>query len=145
MLLLILIALATLLLARYSILCLGIHTVLYIRMILLCTQNLKDFYNLVNVYLDAVLHPSLTPWTLKQEGWHYEVEKKDEPLTYKGVVFNEMKGVYSSPDAVHGRAAQQVRYQTRKYILAELDRLICFFRLYSPTIRMGWTLEGIPR
>jgi presequence protease len=75
-------------------------------------QNLKDFYNLINVYLDAVLHPALTPWTLKQEGWHYEIEDKSEPLTYKGVVFNEMKGVYSSPDAVHGRAAQQVYFQS---------------------------------
>jgi Zn-dependent M16 (insulinase) family peptidase len=71
-------------------------------------QNLKDFYNLVNVYLDSVLHPALTPWTLKQEGWHFEIEDPKQPLTYKGVVFNEMKGVYSSPDAVHGRAAQQV-------------------------------------
>jgi len=79
------------------------------------SQNLKDFYNLVNVYLDAVLHPSLTPWTLKQEGWHYEIEKKDEPLTYKGVVFNEMKGVYSSPDAVHGRAAQQALFPDNTY------------------------------
>jgi presequence protease len=77
-------------------------------LMVISSQNLKDFYNLINVYLDAVLHPALTPWTLKQEGWHYEIEDKSQPLTYKGVVFNEMKGVYSSPDAVHGRAAQQV-------------------------------------
>lgn len=79
------------------------------------SQNLKDFYNLINVYLDSVLHPTLTPWTLKQEGWHYEVEGKDEPLTYKGVVFNEMKGVYSSPDAVHGRACQQALFPDNTY------------------------------
>jgi len=79
------------------------------------SQNLKDFYNLINVYLDAVLHPSLTPWTLKQEGWHYEIEDKAQPLTYKGVVFNEMKGVYSSPDAVHGRAAQQALFPDNTY------------------------------
>jgi len=79
------------------------------------SQNLKDFYNLINVYLDAVLHPALTPWTLKQEGWHYEIEDKSEPLTYKGVVFNEMKGVYSSPDAVHGRAAQQALFPDNTY------------------------------
>jgi Zn-dependent M16 (insulinase) family peptidase len=42
------------------------------------------------------------------QGWHYELEDKDAPLTYKGVVFNEMKGVYSSPDSLHGRACQQV-------------------------------------
>jgi len=79
------------------------------------SQNLKDFYNLINVYLDSVLHPTLTPWTLKQEGWHYEVEDANEPLTYKGVVFNEMKGVYSSPDAVHGRACQQALFPDNTY------------------------------
>lgn len=46
---------------------------------------------------------------MQQEGWHYELENKDDPLTYKGVVFNEMKGVYSSPDSLHNRACQQVR------------------------------------
>lgn len=45
---------------------------------------------------------------LQQEGWHYELEDKNDPLTYKGVVFNEMKGVYSSPDSLHNRACQQV-------------------------------------
>merc|ERR1719181_331940 len=63
------------------------------------SQNLKDFYNLINVYLDSVLHPAITPWTLKQEGWHYDIEDPTKPLTYKGVVYNEMKGVYSSPDS----------------------------------------------
>jgi len=59
--------------------------------------NTKDFYNLVNVYLDAVLSPraKTDPTVFAQEGWHYELEAADEPLTYKGVVFNEMKGVYS--------------------------------------------------
>lgn len=45
---------------------------------------------------------------MQQEGWHYELEDKNDPLTYKGVVFNEMKGVYSSPDSLHGRTCQQV-------------------------------------
>lgn len=49
---------------------------------------------------------------MEQEGWHYELENKDEPLTYKGVVFNEMKGVYSSPDSLHGRTCQQVNPRT---------------------------------
>jgi presequence protease len=62
------------------------------------SQNLRDFYNLVDVYLDAVFHPRLTPFVLQQEGWHYELEKEEDALTIKGVVFNEMKGVYSSPD-----------------------------------------------
>jgi presequence protease len=64
------------------------------------SQNLRDFYNLVDVYLDAVFHPRLTPFILQQEGWHYELEKDDEPLKIKGVVFNEMKGAYSSPDTL---------------------------------------------
>lgn len=64
----------------------------------LASQNLQDFYNLVDVYLDAVFYPRLTPHTLLQEGWHYEVQDLSAPLTYKGVVFNEMKGAYSDPD-----------------------------------------------
>src|SRR5690349_17858640 len=66
----------------------------------IASQNLKDFYNLIDVYLDAVLYPRLTEHTFEQEGWHYEVEAADQPLVYKGVVFNEMKGAYSSPEAM---------------------------------------------
>lgn len=62
------------------------------------SQNLADFYNLADVYLDAVFHPRLTPFVLQQEGWHYELDRIEDPLRIKGVVFNEMKGVYSSPD-----------------------------------------------
>ncbi len=62
------------------------------------SQNLADFYNLTDVYLDAVFHPRLTPFTLQQEGWHYELERETDPIVIKGVVFNEMKGAYSSPD-----------------------------------------------
>lgn len=64
------------------------------------SQNLQDFYNLIDVYMDAVLHPLISEQTLMQEGWHYEINDPSEPLSYKGVVFNEMKGVYSSPDGV---------------------------------------------
>jgi len=79
--------------------------------------NLKDFYNLINVYLDAVLHPRAIKddLVLQQEGWHYELEKPDDPLTYKGVVYNEMKGVYSSPDALLGRTAQQALFPDNTY------------------------------
>jgi len=66
------------------------------------SQNLKDFYNLIDVYMDAVFYPRISEKTLQQEGWHYELAGLDAPLTYSGVVFNEMKGVYSSPDAVMG-------------------------------------------
>ncbi len=62
------------------------------------SQNEKDFYNLIDVYIDAVFNPILSEQTLMQEGWHYEIEDPSAPLTYKGVVFNEMKGAYSSPD-----------------------------------------------
>src|SRR6266498_3513584 len=64
------------------------------------SQNVQDFYNLIDVYMDAVLHPLIREQTLMQEGWHYEINDPSEPLTYKGVVFNEMKGAYSSPDGV---------------------------------------------
>jgi len=64
----------------------------------IASQNEKDFYNLIDVYVDAVFNPLLSEQTLMQEGWHYEIEDPSAPLTYKGVVFNEMKGAYSSPD-----------------------------------------------
>ncbi|MEI6123550.1 MAG: insulinase family protein [Bacteroidota bacterium] len=63
------------------------------------SMNDKDYFNLMNVYMDAVFHPLIytDPRILKQEGWHYELTDKDSPITYKGVVYNEMKGAYSSP------------------------------------------------
>ena len=83
----------------------------------IASQNTKDFYNLANVYLDAVLHPraKTDPLVLQQEGWHYELEKPDEPLIYKGVVFNEMKGVYSSPESLLYRAAQRAVFPDNTY------------------------------
>ena len=79
------------------------------------STNLQDFYNLVDVYLDAVLHPLITPHHLDQEGWHYELEDVDAPLKYKGVVFNEMKGAYSSPDSLLYRASQQALFPDNGY------------------------------
>uniref|UniRef100_A0A6U5MC85 Peptidase M16C associated domain-containing protein n=1 Tax=Calcidiscus leptoporus TaxID=127549 RepID=A0A6U5MC85_9EUKA len=81
------------------------------------SQNTKDFYNLVNVYLDAVLNPRAKrdPTVLQQEGWHYELDDAAAPLSYKGVVFNEMKGVYSSPDSRMYRAAQQATFPDTTY------------------------------
>ena len=79
------------------------------------SQNTQDFYNLIDVYLDAVLYPRLTPHILEQEGWHYELDVVDAPLTYKGVVFNEMKGVYSSPDSVLSEQSQQSLYPNNTY------------------------------
>lgn len=81
------------------------------------SQNLKDFYNLVNVYTDAVFHPRAIndPMVHAQEGWHLELEDKEEPLTYKGVVYNEMKGVYSSPDSLLMRESQQSIFEDNTY------------------------------
>lgn len=66
------------------------------------SQNAKDFYNLIDVYMDGVLHPLIPEHTFQQEGWHYELETPDGDITYKGIVFNEMKGAYSSPDNLVG-------------------------------------------
>lgn len=79
------------------------------------SQNLQDFYNLTDVYLDAVFYPRITPDVLQQEGWHYELESLDAPLTYKGVVFNEMKGAYSSPERNLYEAAQQSLFPDTTY------------------------------
>src|SRR5689334_22263640 len=79
------------------------------------SQNLKDFYNLIDVYLDAVLYPLIPAETLQQEGWHYELETPDAPLTYKGVVFNEMKGNYSSPDSILFETAQHATFPDNLY------------------------------
>ncbi len=79
------------------------------------SQNLKDFHNLVDVYLDAVFHPRITPDFFMQEGWHYELEAPDAPLTIKGVVYNEMKGVYSSPDSVLMETSQQSLFPDTTY------------------------------
>ena len=79
------------------------------------SQNLQDFYNLIDVYLDAVLHPRISRKILEQEGWHYEINGNDEPLTYKGVVFNEMKGAYSSPDAILDKLSQQSLFPDTTY------------------------------
>eukprot|EP00429_Kryptoperidinium_foliaceum_P042989 CAMPEP_0176124514 /NCGR_PEP_ID=MMETSP0120_2-20121206/62782_1 /TAXON_ID=160619 /ORGANISM="Kryptoperidinium foliaceum, Strain CCMP 1326" /LENGTH=1070 /DNA_ID=CAMNT_0017459297 /DNA_START=74 /DNA_END=3282 /DNA_ORIENTATION=+ len=81
------------------------------------SQNEKDFYNLVNVYTDAVFHPRAIndPMVHAQEGWHLELENKEDPLTYKGVVYNEMKGVYSSPDSLLNRASQRSIFPDTTY------------------------------
>ena len=83
--------------------------------------NLADFYNLVDVYLNAVFFPRAAqptdgPLILAQEGWHYEAgDGKDLPLTCSGVVYNEMKGVYSSPDSVLYKVAQEAMFPDNCY------------------------------
>lgn len=79
------------------------------------SQNLEDFYNLIDVYLDAVFYPRLTPAVLEQEGWHLEASAVDEPFVFKGVVFNEMKGAYSSPDNVLSEYSLQSLFPGHPY------------------------------
>ena len=64
--------------------------------------NDRDFQNLMHVYLDAVFYPNIykKEEIFRQEGWNYHLENKEGPLKYNGVVYNEMKGAFSSPDDV---------------------------------------------
>lgn len=64
------------------------------------SRNDKDFYNLMDVYLDAVFHPRVydSPEIFMQEGWHYELDSPESKLQYRGVVYNEMKGAFSTPE-----------------------------------------------
>lgn len=79
--------------------------------------NLQDFYNLMDVYLDAVFHPRIDENVLRQEGWHIETDDPDGPWQFKGVVFNEMKGVYSSPDSVLMEECQHAVFPDMLYSL----------------------------
>ena len=64
------------------------------------SKNKKDFYNLLDVYLDCVLYPGIyeTDKIFKREGWHYELRDKNDPIIINGIVYNEMKGAYASED-----------------------------------------------
>ena len=81
------------------------------------SYNEQDFKNLMDVYLDAVFHPNITKYQeiFMQEGWHYELESEDAPLTINGVVYNEMKGAYSSPDEVLQTAIAQALFPDNTY------------------------------
>ena len=76
------------------------------------SRNNKDFNNLMDVYLDAVLYPNIykTPQIMMQEGWHYELDSIEGELTYKGVVYNEMKGAFSSPESILMRKVQEALF-----------------------------------
>ena len=86
------------------------------------TQNTRDFFNLLDVYLDAAFFPKLDELSFKQEGHRLEIEgdlNSDDPdglrLVYKGVVYNEMKGAMSSPDQVMVRSIQKELYPSTTY------------------------------
>lgn len=70
------------------------------------SANLKDFYNLVDVYLDSVFFPLIPEQTLMQEGWHLETDGDDAPLNYRGIVYNEMKSYAATPEIVLDQVAQ---------------------------------------
>lgn len=83
----------------------------------IASMNDKDFRNLMDVYLDAVFYPNMlnNPFTLMQEGWHFETENIDAPLTYSGVVYNEMKGALASPEAILERKSLNLLYPNTTY------------------------------
>ncbi|MCR4909188.1 MAG: insulinase family protein [Lachnospiraceae bacterium] len=79
--------------------------------------NDKDFQNLIDVYMDAVLHPDIYrhPEIFRQEGWHYELEDTEGDITINGVVYNEMKGAFSSPDDALSRYVFESLYPDTQY------------------------------
>jgi len=79
--------------------------------------NDKDFKNLVHVYLDAVFYPNIykEDKIFRQEGWHYEMDSLEDDLTINGVVYNEMKGAFSSPDDVAAREMMNSLYPDITY------------------------------
>lgn len=81
------------------------------------SRNEQDFRNLMDVYLDAVFYPHIEkhPEILQQEGWHYHLEAADEEITYKGVVYNEMKGAFSSPESILFRKIQESLFPQTPY------------------------------
>ncbi len=79
--------------------------------------NDKDFNNLMDVYMDAVLHPNIYKHEeiFKQEGWHYEIASKDEPVTINGVVYSEMKGAFSNAEDRLERSVFSALYPDNTY------------------------------
>ncbi len=81
----------------------------------MASQNLQDFRTLVDIYLDAVFHPRLSPSVFQQEGWHYELENREGPLGIRGVVLNEMRGAYASPERLLGVWSQSSLFPGTPY------------------------------
>lgn len=79
--------------------------------------NEKDFQNLMHVYIDAVLNPNIykREEIFKQEGWHYDLESADAKIKYTGVVYNEMKGAFSSPESVLDRLILKSLFPDNSY------------------------------
>lgn len=81
------------------------------------STNDQDFRNLMNVYLDAVFYPNIyrEKNIFRQEGWHYEIERPEDPIRLNGVVYNEMKGAYSSAETVLERETMRALYPHTTY------------------------------
>ena len=69
----------------------------------------------MNVYLDAVFYPNISEETFKQEGWHYELNSPEDKIVYKGVVLNEMKGEFSSPESCIDRQLAHSLFPSTPY------------------------------
>lgn len=83
----------------------------------IASKNEKDFYNLMEVYLDAVFYPNIYRYKeiFEQEGWHYDLNSMEEDITYKGVVYNEMLGAFSSPEEILFSRIMEVLYPNNCY------------------------------
>lgn len=83
----------------------------------IASKNQKDFRNLMDVYLDAVFFPDIYRYKeiLMQEGWHYDIDDKSKDITIKGVVYNEMKGAFSSPESLLMSKSQEVLFPDTPY------------------------------
>ena len=81
------------------------------------SANIKDFRNLTDVYLDAVFFPRITEDIFRQEGWHLEPDNGNSAFIYKGVVYNEMKGAFSSPESVLARHCLHAVFPDTVYAL----------------------------
>ena len=105
--------------------------------------NDKDFQNLMHVYMDAVFYPNIYKHDeiFRQEGWSYRLENAEDPLTYNGVVYNEMKGAFSSPEGVLDRVVLNTLFPDTSYanesggdpdVIPELtyEQVIDFHRRY---------------
>ncbi|MDA8140450.1 MAG: insulinase family protein [Desulfobacteraceae bacterium] len=125
------------------------------------TQNRKDYYNLMDVYLDAAFFPVLDRLSFKQEGHRLELEpalqdKSQIALVYKGVVYNEMKGAMSSPDQIMGRSMLNALFPDTTYrnnsggdpaVIPQLtyDQLVGFHqRHYHPSNAFFYTYGNLP-
>ncbi len=125
-----------------------------------CTQNRKDFFNLLGVYLDAVFYPNLDPLNFKQEGHRFEIDSDDagngDRLVYKGIVYNEMKGAMSSPEQVMTRSIFNALFSSTTYrfnsggdpkVIPRLthQQLVEFHRYhYHPSNAFFYTFGDIP-